>query len=81
MIGYGYEKTFTPQQKAAVAVAAISGEKTISQIASAYEVHPTQIGLWKKQALTGMADSFSDKRKKENQTQDEVDPILQTVDR
>src|SRR5437660_11004140 len=66
------KKTFTPQQKAAVAFAAMKGEKTISQIASAYEVHPTQIGFWKKQAMAGMADSFSDKRKKENQTQEQL---------
>ena len=66
------KKTFTPQQKAAVALAAIKGEETISQIASRYEVHPTQIGFWKKTALSGLADVFSDKRRKENQTQEQL---------
>ena len=38
------KKSFTPQVKATVALEAIKGELTIPQIASRYEVHPTQIG-------------------------------------
>lgn len=60
------KKSFTPQQKAAVALAAIKGELTIPQIASQYEVHPTQIGHWRNWALRSLPDLFSDKRKKEN---------------
>jgi transposase-like protein len=47
-----------------VAIAAIKGIQTTGQIASAFEVHPTQIGLWKKQALQGLSEVFSDKRRK-----------------
>lgn len=64
------KKVFTPQTKAAVALEAIKGQLTINQIASKYEVHPTQINLWKKQALELLKSSFTDKRKKENFTQD-----------
>lgn len=49
-----------------MAIAAIIGEKTTSEIAGQYEVHPSQIGLWKKQALESMQNIFSDKRRKEN---------------
>ena len=74
------KKTFTPQQKAQVALAAIKGEKTISQIASLYEVHPTQVQAWKKQALSTLPEIFSDKRKKENQTQDQlINELYKTV--
>lgn len=74
------KKIFTPQQKAQVALAAIKGEKTISQIASLYEVHPTQIQSWKKQALAGLTEVFLDKRKKENQTQDQlINELYKTV--
>lgn len=62
-------RTFTPQEKAQVALAAIKGEKTMAQIASEYQVHPTQIGLWKKQALDNMSEAFKDNRKKEKQTE------------
>jgi len=62
-------KTFSPQEKARVALAALKGEKTMTQIASDYQVHPTQIGLWKKQALDNLAELFKDNRKKEKQTE------------
>ncbi len=74
------KKIFTSQQKAQVALAAIKGEKTISQIASLYEVHPTQIQSWKKQVLSVLPEIFSDKRKKENQTQDQlINELYKTV--
>jgi transposase len=74
------KKIFTPDQKASVAVAAIKEQQTINQISAAYEVHPTQIGLWKKQAIQGLKDVFSDKRKKENQTRDQlVSQLYQTI--
>ena len=62
-------KTFSPQEKARVALSALKGEKTMTQIASDYQVHPTQIGLWKKQALDNLAELFKDNRKKEKQTE------------
>ena len=60
-------RTFSPQEKAQVALTAIKGEKTIAQIVSEFQVHPTQIGLWKKQALDNMSETFKDNRKKEKQ--------------
>ena len=58
------KKVFTPDQKANVAIAAIKGVQSTSQISSMYEVHPTQVGLWKKQALRGLSEVLSDKRRK-----------------
>lgn len=57
-------KLFTPEQKADVAIAAIKGVQSTSQISSTFEVHPTQVGLWKNQALRGLCEVFSDKRRK-----------------
>ena len=62
-------KTFSPQEKAQVALAAIKSEKTMSQIASEFQVHPTQIGLWKKQAMDNLTEIFKDGKKKEKQTE------------
>jgi transposase-like protein len=74
------KKVFTSEQKASVAVAAIKDQQTINQISAAYEVHPTQIGLWKKQALHGLKEVFSDKRKKENKTNDQlIAELYQTI--
>lgn len=74
------KKIFTSQQKAQVALAAIKSDKTTSQIAGLYQVHPTQIQNWKKQALMGLSEIFSDKRKKENQTQDQlIEELYKTI--
>ena len=50
--------------KAKVAIEAIKGEKTINEIASIYEVHPTQIRQWKKQALENLPEAMADGRTK-----------------
>lgn len=64
------KKIFSPKQKAIVALEAIKGMKTTNQLSSHYEVHPTQVGLWKK-ALTENAEQiFSDRRKNENREQE-----------
>ena len=42
-------KRHTAEFKAKVVIAAIKGERTASELASMYGVHPTQIGVWKKQ--------------------------------
>ena len=40
------------QFKFKVALAAAKGDKTINEIASEYNLHPTQVSNWKKQLLT-----------------------------
>lgn len=74
------KKVFTPQQKAAVALAAIKGEKTASQIASDHEVHPTQVQQWKKILLENIPAVFADKRTKEGKReQDLIDELYKTI--
>ena len=44
--------------KARVALEVLKGERTVSELATAYEVHPTMIHQWKKALLDGAADIF-----------------------
>jgi transposase-like protein len=48
--------------KARVAIEAIAGHKTVNEIASAYEVHPSQVAKWKAEALARLPEMLSDGR-------------------
>ncbi len=63
-------RQFTAEFKAKVAVDAIKGVKTTSELAALYCVHPVQIAQWKKQAMAGLGEVFSDKRKKAAEEQE-----------
>ena len=52
-------KKYSPSEKAKIALEAIKAELTIAQIASKYSAHPTQINVWKKQALACLLNVFS----------------------
>ena len=74
------KKVFTPQQKATVALEAIKGDRTVNQIASAYEVHPSQIQSWKKIVQENLSTLFADKRRKEGKPErDLIDELYRTI--
>lgn len=66
-------KVFSKETKAKVALEAIKGFKTINEIAKEFEVHPTQVGIWKKQFLDNMAEVFEAKRGPEGKSSDELE--------
>jgi transposase len=55
-------KAYDNQFKARVALEAIKGERTISEIAGQFEVHPNQITKWEKQLLENVSGVFSRKK-------------------
>jgi len=57
-------RQFTPTQKAAVALAALKGDKTINQIASEHEVNPTQVKQWRDKVKEAATEVFTDDRKR-----------------
>ena len=57
----GKRKRYSAEFKARVALEALRGELTVSQLATKHGVHQTMIGDWKRQAMDGLATVFSGK--------------------
>ncbi len=54
-------RRFTAEFKAKVAVEAIQGHRTVAELATRHELHPTQITAWKREAIEKLAKVFDDK--------------------
>ena len=52
-------RRFSAEYKFKVALEAAKGTKTINELASEYEVHPNQIGQWKRELLENGASLFT----------------------
>ena len=55
-------RNHSPAFKSKVALAAIKGEQTISELAQRFDVHPNQITQWKSQLLERMSIVFEGSR-------------------
>ena len=51
-------RNHSPAFRAKVALAALKGDKTLSELATQLDVHPTQITQWKAQLLERAAEIF-----------------------
>ena len=72
------KKVFTPKQKAQVALEAVKGLKALNQVAGEYEVHPIQVGLWKKQLLANADVVFAGKQKPDDH-QELIDRLYKII--
>ena len=61
-------KQYSAKFKARVAIEAIRGEKTLSQLGSQFKVHPIQIAKWRKSALEQLPELFVDGRQRKAQS-------------
>ena len=60
-------KSFTTEFKARVVLEILREEKSLSQIAAEYDVHPNQLGKWKKAAINGLPEVLADGRRKDSE--------------
>ena len=52
-------RRFSGDLKAKVALEALRGDRTLQEIASKHQVHPNQVSTWKRQAIEGLGEVFS----------------------
>ena len=70
----------TPEFKARIALEAIRGVKTISEIAAEFEIHPVMVGNWKKEMLENLPSLFEQKNvKKEKDLDRETEHLHRKV--
>ncbi len=59
---------YSPSFKAKVALEALRSERTISEPAAKYEVHPQLLTKWKRQAAEGLVDVFATGERRDQET-------------
>jgi putative transposase len=75
-------KRHSAEFKAKVALEAVKGLKTSSELAREYQVHPTQISQWKRQLLDMLPEVFNTgKTTPEAATQEATAPLYEEIGR
>jgi transposase-like protein len=74
-------KQYGADFKAKVALAAVRGDKTVAELASQYELHPTVINNWKRQLLEGASSLFESPRAKVagDKHQEQIDTLYRQI--
>lgn len=58
-------KQYSAAFKAKVALEALKEEKTVAQIASEFDIHPTMVNAWRRELLEKVPEVFEDGRKQQ----------------
>jgi transposase-like protein len=66
-------RNHSPAFEAKVALAALKGDSTMSELATQFGLNPNQIKQWKDQLLDGVSDVFDDKPK--GSREPEIGPV------
>ena len=74
-------KQYSPGFKARVALEAIRGEKTLSQLGCQFKVHPMQIAKWRKSAIEQLPELFVDGRTKKASMETGNDALYEEIGR
>lgn len=57
----GIKRTHSSEFKGRVALEAAAGAESTAQLSSKHEVHPTQVGQWRKRLMEGAHELFEDR--------------------
>lgn len=79
MYNFHMRKSYTGKFKTTVVLEILKEEKTISEIASQYEVHPNQLSKWRKEAINGLASVLEDGRRKSDKEKEALEKTTQEL--
>jgi transposase-like protein len=65
-------RSFSDKFKATVALETLCGDKTAQEIAVKHKIQPTQVAIWKRQAIDDLTGVFSDNSRCAEGTEAEV---------
>ena len=68
-------RNHSPAFKAKVALAAAKGDKTTAELASQFNLHPTQITQWKHEMTEHAGGLFASKADKNKDTTEDIDKL------
>lgn len=71
----GIRKRYDADFKAKIALEALRGERTLSEIATAHGLNPVQVTQWKRQLESDARTLFGDKRLKDSVVQSPAETI------
>ena len=72
-------RNHSPAFKARVALEALKGEKTVAELATLHDVHPTQIVSWKNELLGRAAEIFGSDSNGESQSQEKIRELHEKI--
>jgi transposase len=72
-------RKFSSDFKAKVVLEAFKERSTIEELARKYELHPTQINLWKKEAMNKLSLVFGKNEEGEQQSEEQVEKLYAQI--
>ena len=72
-------REFSPEFKAKVCIEVLKEEKSLGEIASAYEIHPNVLRKWKKEFLERSSQIFATEKQKKDKEEPSVEELYQQI--
>lgn len=72
-------KTYTPKQKASIALAALGGEQKLAQLSSEFQVHPNQIMQWRDTVRGRAPELFQNNNKQARKDKEKIDELYKII--
>lgn len=71
--------TYQAGFKGRVALEALKENKTLSDLAQEFKIHPAQIAKWKTQAVQGISQLFEDGRRKKSSPEIDIEALYAQI--